>query len=74
MDPGVLLTPPEGKRARVSVISFVGLPSEEQRQSFVNQLQMALFAWIKTQPGRRPAAGRAVRDGRGADARAVRRA
>jgi hypothetical protein len=31
MDPGVLLTPPEGKRARVSVISFVGLPAEEQR-------------------------------------------
>ena len=51
-DPGVLLTPPPGKRARISVISFVGLPADEQRQSFVNQLQMALFAWIKKQPGR----------------------
>jgi len=31
----------------VSVISMIGLSSYEQRQSFVNQLQMALFAWIK---------------------------
>jgi hypothetical protein len=55
VDPGVLLTPGPGKRARVSVISFVGLPSEEQRQNFVNQLQMELFAWIKRNPaGDRP--------------------
>lgn len=53
-DPGVLLTPPPGKRARVSVISMVGLPDIAQRQGFVNQLQMALFSWIK----RHPAAGR----------------
>ncbi|MEV7227244.1 ATP-binding protein [Polymorphospora sp. NPDC051019] len=49
-DPGTLLTPAPGKRARVSVISFVGLPGEEKRQSFVNQLQMALFSWIKRNP------------------------
>ncbi|RSD09594.1 helicase HerA domain-containing protein [Amycolatopsis eburnea] len=55
VDPGVLLTPAEGKRARVSVISFVGLQAEEQRQNFVNQLQMELFAWIKRNPaGDRP--------------------
>jgi len=42
----VLLTPSEGYRARVSVISMIGLSSDEQRQSFANQLQMALFAWI----------------------------
>jgi hypothetical protein len=42
LDPGVLLTPSAGRRARISVISMVGLSSEEQRQSFVNQLQMAL--------------------------------
>ncbi len=55
VDPGALLTPAEGKRARVSVISFVGLPAEEQRQNFVNQLQMELFAWIKRHPaGDRP--------------------
>jgi hypothetical protein len=55
VDPGALLTPAAGKRARVSVISFVGLPAEEQRQNFVNQLQMELFAWIKGNPaGDRP--------------------
>jgi hypothetical protein len=62
-DPGVLLTPAPGKRARVSVISFVGLNSDEQRQSFVNQLQMALFAWIKRHPaGDRPLGGLFVMD------------
>jgi hypothetical protein len=62
-DPGVLLTPARGKRARVSVISFVGLNSDEQRQSFVNQLQMALFAWIKRHPaGDRPLGGLFVMD------------
>ncbi|HEU0237902.1 MAG TPA: ATP-binding protein [Micromonosporaceae bacterium] len=62
-DPGTLLTPPEGKRARVSVVSFVGLPSDDQRQSFVNQLQMALFAWIKKNPaGDRPLGGLLVMD------------
>ncbi|MEU0529905.1 ATP-binding protein [Amycolatopsis tolypomycina] len=55
VDPGALLTPAGGRRARVSVISFVGLPAEEQRQNFVNQLQMELFAWIKRHPaGDRP--------------------
>ena len=62
-DPGVLLTPPPGKRARVSVISFVGLNSEEERQSFVNQLQMALFNWIKRHPANdRPLGGLFVMD------------
>ncbi|MEV7010090.1 DUF87 domain-containing protein [Streptosporangium sp. NPDC051022] len=63
VDPGVLLTPPPGKRARVSVISFIGLPSDEQRQGFVNQLQMALFAWIRKHPaGDRPLGGLFVMD------------
>jgi hypothetical protein len=63
VDPGLLLTPPPGKQARVSVISFVGLPSEETRQSFVNQLQMALFAWVKKNPaGDRPLGGLLVMD------------
>ncbi len=62
-DPGILLSPAPGKRARVSVISFVGLASDEQRQSFVNQLQMALFAWIKRHPaGDRPLGGLFVMD------------
>ena len=64
VDPGVLLTPSDGYRARVSVISMIGLPSDEQRQSFVNQLQMALFAWIKRNPaGERPLGGLLVMDG-----------
>jgi hypothetical protein len=62
-DPGVLLTPAPGKRARVSVISFIGLTNDEQRQSFVNQLQMALFAWIKRHPaGDAPLGGLFVMD------------
>ncbi|WFE37827.1 DUF87 domain-containing protein [Micromonospora sp. WMMD998] len=63
MDPGVLLTPAAGKRARVSVVSLVGLPSDDVRQSFVNQLQMALFAWIKKNPaGDRPLLGLLIMD------------
>ncbi len=63
LDPGVLLTPSAGHRARVSVISFIGLPSDDQRQTFVNQLQMALFAWIKKNPaGDRPLGGLLVMD------------
>lgn len=63
LNPEVLLTPAVGRRARISVISFVGLPSNEQRQSFVNQLQMALFAWIKQHPaGDRPLGGLFVMD------------
>ncbi|HEY6646109.1 MAG TPA: DUF87 domain-containing protein [Mycobacterium sp.] len=63
LDPGVLLMPSPGRRARVSVISMIGLSSEEQRQSFVNQLQMALFAWIKRNPaGDRPLRGLLVMD------------
>jgi hypothetical protein len=63
LDPGALLTPASGKRARVSVISLIGLPSNEQRQSFVNQLQMALFAWVKQHPANdRPLGGLFVMD------------
>ena len=63
LDPGALLTPAPGKRARISVISLIGLPTDEHRQSFVNQLQMALFAWIKRHPaGDRPLGGLFVMD------------
>ncbi|MEM0986468.1 MAG: hypothetical protein AAGJ32_09495 [Pseudomonadota bacterium] len=63
VDPGTLLTPAEGKRARVSVISLAGLPADEQRQGFVSQLQMALFAWVKKNPaGDRPLGGLFVMD------------
>ncbi|MEW9530203.1 DUF87 domain-containing protein [Microbispora sp. NPDC049125] len=63
VDAGVLLTPAEGRKARVSVINLAGLPSETQRQNFVNQLQMALFSWIKRHPaGDRPLGGLLVLD------------
>ena len=62
-DPGELLTPTDGYRARVSVISMVGLTSDQQRQGFVNQLQMALFSWIKRNPaGQRPLGGLLIMD------------
>jgi hypothetical protein len=48
LDPRLLF---EGdSRTRISVINFVGLPSDEARQSFVNQMQMSLFTWIKRNP------------------------
>ncbi|GHF98304.1 MULTISPECIES: ATP-binding protein [Amycolatopsis] len=62
-DPAGLLTPSPGKRARISVISFVGLPSDEQRQGFVSQLQLEVFAWIKRNPAAdRPLGGLFVMD------------
>ncbi|RKT52827.1 ATP-binding protein [Saccharothrix australiensis] len=62
-DPAVLLTPTPGKRARISVISFVGLPSEERKQGFVGQLQLEVFAWIKRNPAvDRPLGGLVVMD------------
>ncbi|WP_248814536.1 helicase HerA domain-containing protein [Frankia sp. AgPm24] len=50
VDPEALLCPAPGRLARVSVISMVGLANDEQRQSFVNQLQLALFSWAKRNP------------------------
>ncbi len=62
-DPAVLFTPSPGKRARISVVSFIGLPSEEQRQGFVSQLQLEVFAWIKRHPAAdRPLGGLFVMD------------
>jgi hypothetical protein len=37
-------------QTRISVINLAGLASDEARQGFVNQLQMALFTWIKQNP------------------------
>ncbi|HWS31621.1 MAG TPA: AAA family ATPase, partial [Actinoplanes sp.] len=63
LDPAVLLTPSAGRRARISVISMIGLPGEDMRQSFVNQLEMALFAYIKKHPaGDRPLLGLFIMD------------
>ncbi|MCE7001774.1 ATP-binding protein [Kibdelosporangium philippinense] len=63
IDPGVLLAPAAGKRARVSVINLEALASTEQKQIFVNQLQLELFSWVKRNPaGDRPLGGLLVMD------------
>jgi DNA helicase HerA-like ATPase len=60
LDPAILFgdDKPNG-RTRISSISLVGLPSLEQQRSFINQLAMLLFSWIKKNP--HPPAGRALR-------------
>ncbi|SMD06159.1 ATP-binding protein [Kibdelosporangium aridum] len=63
IDPGVLFTPAAGKRARVSVINLEALAAPEQKQIFVNQLQLELFSWVKRNPaGDRPLGGLLVMD------------
>jgi Helicase HerA, central domain len=49
LDPKLLFGD-DADKTRISVINFSGLPSDEARQSFVNQLQMSLFTWIKRHP------------------------
>ncbi|MDT8915067.1 ATP-binding protein [Amycolatopsis sp. PS_44_ISF1] len=63
VEPGSLLNPSEGRRARVSVVNFDGIPDREEQQSFVNRLQLELFAWIKKHPAKdRPLGGLLVMD------------
>ena len=52
-DAAELITPAPGRNARVSVVSFIGLPRLDQRQSFVSQLQLALFASMSRHPTQR---------------------
>lgn len=62
-NPGMLLTPPSGKTARISVISFVGLSEPTTQQVFVQRLQTALFSWFRANPTRdRPLGGLLVMD------------
>ncbi|MFT4126480.1 MAG: DUF853 family protein [Gordonia sp. (in: high G+C Gram-positive bacteria)] len=62
-DPGVLLTPSPGYRARISVINLAGLTTgEDGAAGFVNQLEMALFSWIKKHPATGPLGGLLVLD------------
>jgi hypothetical protein len=53
LDPQELFGDEHGGKTRISVINFSGLPSDESRQSFVNQLQMALFTFVKKHPSTR---------------------
>jgi len=50
LNPQALFGDPTQGKTRVSVINLSGLGSDESRQSFVNQLQMTLFTWIKNHP------------------------
>lgn len=49
LDPQLLFHDRNGK-TRISVVNLAGLGSDAARQSFVNQLQMTLFTWIKQNP------------------------
>jgi len=53
LDPRELFGNDDEGKVRISVVNFSGLPSDESRQSFVNQLQMALFTFIKKHPSER---------------------
>ena len=65
LDPAVLFGDDGATgRARVSVISFLGLPDLDAQRHFLNELAMTLFSWIKTHPdpGPRPLRGLLVID------------
>jgi hypothetical protein len=51
LDPAVLFGD-DGRRTttRISVISLLGLPTIGMQQTFLNQLAMILFSWIKKNP------------------------
>ena len=49
LDPTRLFAGATGK-TRISVINLSALASDAARQAFVNQLQMALFTWVKQNP------------------------
>jgi hypothetical protein len=72
LDPAVLFNSQVPGKTRVSVINFVGLPADEAKQAFVNQLEMALFSWIKKNPSpaSRPLTG-LLSDRRSAELRSV---
>jgi hypothetical protein len=58
LDPGVLLGDGASGRTRVSVINLMSLPDLEVQQTFVNQLAMTMFAWVKAHPAtNRPVRG-----------------
>jgi hypothetical protein len=54
LDPALLFTASRPGVTRVSVINFSGLHADESRQDFVNQLQMALFTFIRKYPSKTP--------------------
>ncbi len=54
LDSATLFTSDRPGATRVSVINFAGLEADSSRQDFVNQLQMALFAYVRRFPSGTP--------------------
>jgi hypothetical protein len=54
LDPATLFFGQKSQKTRVSVINFSGLQADASRQDFVNQLQMALFTFIRRHPSETP--------------------
>ncbi len=54
LDPALLFKASRPSATRISVINFSGLHADESRQDFVNQLQMALFTFIRKYPSETP--------------------
>ncbi|MCR9201654.1 MAG: ATP-binding protein [Planctomycetaceae bacterium] len=50
LDPHQLFSPTATGRTPVTAISMAGLPEQSQRCTFVNQLAMLLFRWLKANP------------------------
>jgi hypothetical protein len=63
VDPGILFAPSPRRRARVCVVSLLGLGSPLRQQTFVGQLQMAIYGWLQRHPtGERRLRGLLVMD------------
>ena len=59
LDPSVLFGDDRQRaKTRISVVSLVGLPTLDMQRTFLNQLAMVLFSWIKKHPN---PPGRALR-------------
>lgn len=51
LDPAVLFGDDRPRtKTRISVVSLVGLPTLDMQRTFLNQLAMVLFSWIKKHP------------------------
>jgi DNA helicase HerA-like ATPase len=59
LDPAVLFGDDRPRaKTRISVVSLIGLPTLDTQRTFLNQLAMVLFSWIKKHPN---SPGRALR-------------
>jgi hypothetical protein len=54
LDPATLFIAQKSGKTRISVINLSGLHADSSRQDFANQLQMALFTFIRKHPSKTP--------------------